>query len=391
MAPSEYVLDGRLIQPKLNRIQYGGETIQVEPRVMDVLMVLVARAGEPVTREELFDAVWTDTIVTDDTLTRCIGELRKIFGDDARNPRVIETIPRVGYRLIRQPTMRDDAGSPKEVTAPSPPRPSARTPSIFTAKPLWVGAVALIGLIAWQFLRPEGDGNEPPSPMPPGAAPLAPAPLTSYPGRESMVAFSPDGERFAFVWTQEQPDLFVRAVDSPEPLRLTDDPARERSPVWSPDGASIAFVRTSGGDCGVFIMPALGGPEREVTSCTGYSEIDWSPDGRLLALTTRFDDLYAIRLVDVETGASTPLEYDKAGSKGDFTPRFSPDGRSIAFLRTLGEGQSDLFTVPTDGGAVRRLTHDEAALAGHDWMPDGRSLVVASNRSGPFALWRVSA
>src|SRR5690606_21552080 len=99
----------------------------------------------------------------------------------------------------------------------------------------------------------------------------------------------------------------------------------------------------------------------------------------------------SIRLVDVETGASTPLEYDKAGSKGDFTPRFSPDGRSIAFLRTLGEGQSDLFTVPTDGGAVRRLTHDEAALAGHDWMPDGRSLVVASNRSGPFALWRVSA
>src|SRR5690606_20199032 len=178
MAPSEYVLDGRLIQPKLNRIQYGGETIQVEPRVMDVLMVLVARAGEPVTREELFDAVWTDTIVTDDTLTRCIGELRKIFGDDARNPRVIETIPRVGYRLIRQPTTRDDGGSrrevsPKEVTARSPPRPSARTPSIFTAKPLWIGAVALIGLIAWQFLRPEGDGNEPPSPMPPGAAPLA--------------------------------------------------------------------------------------------------------------------------------------------------------------------------------------------------------------------------
>src|SRR5690606_30525335 len=66
-------------------------------------------------------------------------------------------------------------------------------------------------------------------------------------------------------------------------------------------------------------------------------------------------------------------------------------GRSIAFLRTLGEGQSDLFTVATNGGAVRRLTHDEAALAGHDWMPDGRSLVVASNRSGPFALWRVSA
>src|SRR5690606_11750542 len=225
---------------------------------------------------ELFDAAWADTIVPDDTLTRCIGELRKIFGDDARNPRVIETIPRVGYRLIRQPTTRDEGASPSEVspreaTAPSPPRPSTRKPSTFTAQPLWIGAVALVGLIAWQFLRPEGDGNEPPSPLPPGAAPLAPAPLPSYPGRESMVAFSPGGGRFAFVWTQEQPDLVVRALVSSEPLRLTDDPARKRSPVWSPDGASIAFVRTSGGECGIFIMPALGGPEREVTSCTGYS------------------------------------------------------------------------------------------------------------------------
>src|SRR5690606_2492686 len=140
MAPSEYVLDGPLIQPKLNRIQHGGETIQVDPKVMDVLMVLVERAGEPVTREELFDAVCADTIVTDATLTRGMGELRKIFEDDARNPRVIETSPRVGYRLIRQPTTRDEGASPSEVspreaTAPSSPRPSTRKPSTFTAKP----------------------------------------------------------------------------------------------------------------------------------------------------------------------------------------------------------------------------------------------------------------
>lgn len=376
MASTEYLLDGRLIQPKLNRIQHGGETIQIEPRVMDVLNVLVQRAGQPVTREELFDTVWADTVVTDDTLTRCIGELRKIFGDDARNPRIIETIPRVGYRLIQQPSTPERPGSSRGHGVGQAVRGS------LTAKQLWIGAVALVGLIAWQFLRAETGGNEP----------LTPLPLTTYPGRESMVAFSPDGRYFAFVWMQEQTDLFVRGVDASEPLQLTTDPARERNPVWSPDGGSLAFVRVSGDDCGIFTMPALGGPERRVTSCSRWAEIDWSPDGRHLAVTGESEEgTYVIHLVDVETGVSTPIEYDRTGAKGDYAPRFSPDGRTIAFRRSLGEGQSDLFTISTGGGDVRRLTHDDAALVGHAWMPDGHSLVFSSNRSGPFSLWRVSA
>ncbi|MCB1702821.1 MAG: winged helix-turn-helix domain-containing protein [Halioglobus sp.] len=67
---------------------------------MNVLSCLVAADGEPVSRNDLFDAVWPRAEVTDDTLTKCIVELRKALGDTARDSRVIETIPKLGFRLV---------------------------------------------------------------------------------------------------------------------------------------------------------------------------------------------------------------------------------------------------------------------------------------------------
>src|ERR1700757_5210880 len=67
---------------------------------MEVLVCLSRRAGEPVTKEELLQAVWRDTFVTDDVLKRSVSELRRVFEDDARESRIIETIPKRGYRLL---------------------------------------------------------------------------------------------------------------------------------------------------------------------------------------------------------------------------------------------------------------------------------------------------
>jgi DNA-binding winged helix-turn-helix (wHTH) protein len=67
---------------------------------MQVLVCLAECQGELVTKEQLIRAVWADTFVTDDVLTRCISELRKALNDDPKQPRFIETIPKGGYRLI---------------------------------------------------------------------------------------------------------------------------------------------------------------------------------------------------------------------------------------------------------------------------------------------------
>lgn len=89
-----------LVQPSLDTISQNGTSTRVEPKVMEVLVCLSHHPGEPVTKDELLQTVWRDTFVSDDVLKRSVSELRRVFEDNAREPRIIETIPKRGYRLI---------------------------------------------------------------------------------------------------------------------------------------------------------------------------------------------------------------------------------------------------------------------------------------------------
>ena len=89
-----------LVRPQLNTVQADGRTVRLEPKFMQVLTFLATRPGEVIPKEELIRHVWTDTFVTDDVLTRAISELRRALGDDARQPHLIETVSRGGYRLM---------------------------------------------------------------------------------------------------------------------------------------------------------------------------------------------------------------------------------------------------------------------------------------------------
>jgi len=97
-----YQLADWLVDPATNRLHRGRAEKKVESRVMAVLDYLAQRPGEVVTREELERAVWGSTVVGYDALTRCIASLRKLLGDDLRQPRYIETIAKKGYRLVAQ-------------------------------------------------------------------------------------------------------------------------------------------------------------------------------------------------------------------------------------------------------------------------------------------------
>ena len=98
--PSEFRLGEWLVRPRLIRIERGGEIIQLPPKSMAVLQCLAAADGNVVSRNEILDAVWPKMIVTDDVLTQSVVELRKAFGDTARDSKYIETIPKVGFRLV---------------------------------------------------------------------------------------------------------------------------------------------------------------------------------------------------------------------------------------------------------------------------------------------------
>lgn len=138
MSGEPFFVDGEwYVDPSMDRIRAGDRETKVEPRVMGVLCYLAARPGQVVPREELEAEVWAGMVVGYDALTSAIIKLRKAFDDDSRNPRIIETVSKRGYRLIAPVSPAHPAAVEK---APKPPTRSKTG--------LWLGAGILVTVAA---------------------------------------------------------------------------------------------------------------------------------------------------------------------------------------------------------------------------------------------------
>jgi DNA-binding winged helix-turn-helix (wHTH) protein len=119
-----------------------GQLHHLQPKVMDVLVCLATNCGESLDRQDLLNCVWGEIVVSDESLTRTIGELRKVLGDDHAHPVYIETIPKRGYRLV----------SPVRLVEPSPtPEKSVVMPRA-PIRALFLSA-SLLGLVSILFLN----------------------------------------------------------------------------------------------------------------------------------------------------------------------------------------------------------------------------------------------
>ncbi|MDC8014823.1 winged helix-turn-helix domain-containing protein [Tahibacter soli] len=376
--------------------------LRLSPKAAAVLLELAHRPNSTVSRDELLATVWRDTCPTPDVLTQAVTELRRAFGDDAAAPRYIETLPKLGYRLIAATHFSDVELAPREETiagtrAPAsngeifvPDEAPSRLPQLLVAACLGALTVAAVLAVFRHY-----------------AAPAALVPrwqmqewraLTAEPGPERYPAISPDGTRVAFSSgdaTRHNARLVVRSVDSPRTVQLSQFPgAEEYYPVWSPDGARIAFLRfTNDAGCQVVVAPGLGGEERVLRPCFNreINNFSWAPDGSHL-VTTMFSGVQradlAVTRISLDDGAATTLDYAHAPDDKDIDARYSPDGRFIAFRRGL-RPFGDFWVMPANGGAPRQLTFLASRIRGFDWTRDGRALVFSSNHEGEQALYVV--
>ncbi|MGB6470717.1 MAG: LpqB family beta-propeller domain-containing protein [Candidatus Acidiferrales bacterium] len=230
------------------------------------------------------------------------------------------------------------------------------------------------------------------------------APLLGLPGRKLDPAFSADGNQVAFAWDGSVPDgvmdLYVKIVGAGSPLRLTSGEGDVASPTWSPDGRYLAYLRASEPGAGLYMVPALGGHEREIDSFPAsgpqtWSGLDYSPagDSLIFPYSEAINEPAGLFWASVDSGEKTRLTTPSAHDRlaGDSFPRISPDGRTIAFVRATSHFVEDLYVMPVQGGEPRRLTFDNTQISGVSWTPDGSAIVFASARAGGSSIWRVSA
>ena len=209
--------------------------------------------------------------------------------------------------------------------------------------------------------------------------------LTRHPEYDAVPAWSPDGQKIAFMSFRDEPrDIYVMNPDGTNLINLTQSPERSDShPSWSPDGKQIVF---STGD--IWVMDADGENQRNLTNHhAGDINPEWSPDGRQIAFTSdrNSDWEFDIWGGNWEVYVMTPdganlINLTKHPAK-DGSPDWSPDGTRIAFSSNR-DGNREIYVMNADGTNPINLTNHPARDGGPDWSPDGIRIAFSTNRDG---------
>lgn len=412
-------------------LRRGGTPVKMREQSFRILIHLLEHAGEIVTREELRRLLWpSDTFVDfDHSLNTAVMKLRAALGDSSDAPLYIETIPKRGYRFIApvSPPVNlpsgtansdgDSASLPVSETTGT--QNSASSIGERSVPNRWLGRSAAIlglsllvavGFAAFLLARhtpASRDENQ-------VSSTLQIVPITTAPGDAIFPTFSPDEREIAFAWDgteRRRYDIYVQLVGSDMPLRLTySKSGLVGYPAWSPDGREIAFTRCDDGksDGGVYVVPALGGAERKLTTVgcvdTLPGPLAWlaNSHGILMIDHCSADGPFGVVLFSLATGEKQCLTNSGSPGSSESAYRFSlsPDGRTIAFTRRVASVCCNIHAVSLSGGTPRLLTADtrmgcntlsEFRCGALMWTPDGKSIVFASNRATLPSLWRVSA
>ncbi len=140
------------LDSQLGQLSRGDRTERLEARTLRLLVFLANRAGDTVSVDELLDHVWSGVVVTQDSVYQAVTALRRLLGDDAKQPTYIATVPRLGYRLIAPVSPWPD--EPLPISPPTDALPRRLRPAL----PWIAAAVGLLlivaGLFSWQSTAP---------------------------------------------------------------------------------------------------------------------------------------------------------------------------------------------------------------------------------------------
>lgn len=352
---------------------------QLDPKVMQVLVVLARHAGEVVPRQALLEAVWPAVVVGEDVVSRCIYQLRRHLrqaGGDERHAALVETLPKRGYRL--------NLPAVATAEAPANPPPAGRAPAHRRWLPvLGIGALLVVAASAFLHLR-RSDAWWP--------DPLANARytrVTDFDGVAPSVAISRDGQRIAFLASRDgRLDAWITKAGTGEFRNLTQGRVPEidtpvRSLGFTPDGAQLVVWSRARDGVGnesihTWAVRTDGGPPHPFLE--HVAEVDWSPDGKRIVYhpAAPGDPLF---VADADRRNSRQIYIAPKGVHCHF-PLWSPDGRFIYFVQGRPPDDMDLWRIAAEGGEPERITFHATRVSYPAFLDDATLLYLATAKDG---------
>jgi len=370
----------------------NGSRVRLQEQPFQVLLALVERPGEIVTRDELQKKLWpADTFVDfDHSLNAAIRRLRDALGDSAENPRFVETIARRGYRFIAPV---NGIATPAEV-----PKVDAALVSRGRRKWLWLAAPLLAVVLSIGFhagLR-SSQGSQ-----------ASESRLTANPeeARVTGAAISPDGKYLAF---SDKNGCYLRHIDTGETHSIPLPTGFIPQPVsWFPDGLHLLVTWVAGPHepTSLWTISIMGGSPRKLANQGHWAAV--SPDGSQIVfaehseaawLTPEGSQALWVMQADGEKPRKI-LGGDGSHFENSFgPPTWSPDGKRIAFVRSKyhpGSWGSDsqIETLALASGKTDVVIQTPGLLGALAWMKDDRLIyaTMASPRPTPgdSSLWAI--
>ncbi len=237
----------------------------IEARQLNLLKLLIDNHGHAVSRNQIMDSIWQDTVVSDNSVSQAITQLRRSLHDDKETPRFIKTVPRVGYQLIA------DIEFP-EIAEPIRQQLKRQKNSYIYIAALSAFVTVSLTLLVFKL-------NQPSLQVP---SYQYESRLTSTPGPESFLRYSPNGQYLAFSQISEDRrhmDLAVYDAHTQSVHTIKNTGYSEEAPEWSPDGNWLVYFRHDPISCEIRIMSVKNpietwriNPDRYFHDCQpGYS------------------------------------------------------------------------------------------------------------------------
>jgi DNA-binding winged helix-turn-helix (wHTH) protein/Tol biopolymer transport system component len=353
-----YRFDEFTLDVAARKLLRGDAATALPSRAFDALVYLIVHRERVVQKNELIDAIWSDVVVTDDSLTHAISVVRRALADERAHPKYIETVPRRGYRFIG--VVRTDEVERSVQPSTSEPNKAVAAPSFPRGKPARLASVAagaaafaaLIALVA-PLTRPVPSVDAARSVWLSQPSP----PETSI---ASGGVLSPDGRYLAFVARDDlagKNALWVRSLQSSELERLpgTDDASK---PFWSPDSRRMGFFANGQ-------LLTVDVTSRAVVNVADVDVVvaggSWGPDDTILFALWP-SGLYAVP-ASGDGRVETVAKLDRDARDIAFAwPQFLPDGRRFLYqIVSLDPARSGVHVGNLDTGESRRLLGGDSA------------------------------
>jgi Tol biopolymer transport system component/DNA-binding winged helix-turn-helix (wHTH) protein len=374
------------VDRKIGGLRRNGVRVRLQDQPLQILLTLLERPGEVVTREELRGRLWPDDTFVDfeHSINTAVRRLRDALGDSAEHPRFVETVARRGYRFLAPVSGSLEASGPREVSSPAP----------HPARRWWIlGAVALamlVGVIVgWRAAHSTAaqTGN------------ISERRLTANAAELPVIdgVISPDGKYLAFT---DSSGFYLRQIDTGEthPVSVPSG-FKPRPRSWFPDGTHLLATWVGGPrePESIWEISLMGGTPRKLVAQGAWPAV--SPDGSTiayLASAIQFKDIALNKEIWlVRSDGEGPRKLVGGGEDVFGAPVWSPDGKHLAFMRGRFVAgmpfiRCQLETVNVATGETDTLLSTTGLRPTIAWAPDGRmiySLGEAIPNQSDSNLW----